>query len=250
MVIVVVAIVALYSGYSYYKLRKTPGALKNSSSAITLQIGVSASASKTYSNADDVSVSESLADAFASGPILTSHAFDNAVANQISQDSGLIAQKYGANPDLGNCKDAGGIGGALSASRVHSLVTITVTCSTAQGAWAVANAVGEVTTTQLGNYLDYVIPSSATPSTSNIAPSDMSARIISSVSEPVLVAGPGSSKVTEYIALIVASLALGLALVFLLEYLDDRIREKQQAASLLGLPILGEVPRAPLPGRR
>ena len=250
MVIVVVGIVALYSGYSYYKLRKTPGALKSSSSAITLQIGVTASSSKTYSNADDESVSESMADALTNGPILTSHEFDAAVAKQISLDAAVIAQKYGPNPDLGNCNNAGAIGGVLSASRVHSLVTITATCATAQGAWAVANAVGEVITTQLGNYVDYVIPGSATPSTSNVAPADVSARIISGVSEPVVVAGPGSSKVTLYIALVLVSLVLGLALAFLVEYLDDRIRGKEQAASLLGLPSLGTVPRAPAPGRK
>jgi capsular polysaccharide biosynthesis protein len=110
--------------------------------------------------------------------------------------------------------------------------------------------VGEVTTRQIGNFLDYVIPSNATPSTTSISSSDMSARIISGVSEPVTVPGPSSSKVTLYIALVLASIVLGLALAFLLEYLDDRIREKQQAAALLGLPVLAEVPRAPRPGRR
>ena len=248
-VIIVVGVVSLYAGYSYYHLRHS-GALKSFTSAVTVQIGVSASASKTYSNADDVSVSESLADAFASGPILNSHEFDKAIENQIGQDTSAIAQKFGPNPGFGSCSDAGGIGGALSASRVHSLVTITANCSTAAGAWATANAAGEVTTSQIGNFLDYVIPSTATTSTVNIAPSDMSARIISSVSDPATVAGPGSSKITLYIALVVVSIALGLALAFLLEYLDDRIREKRQAAALLRLPILGEVPRAPVPGRR
>ncbi|HEV2582485.1 MAG TPA: hypothetical protein VGT44_16630, partial [Ktedonobacteraceae bacterium] len=59
-----------------------------------------------------------------------------------------------------------------------------------------------------------------------------------------------SSKLALYAALELVALAVGLALVFLLEYLDDRIREKDQAASLLGLPILGSVPAAPLLRRR
>jgi protein tyrosine kinase modulator len=249
-VIVVVGLVTLYSGYSYYNLRKTPGALKSSTASITVQIGVNASASKISSNADDLTVSEALADAFANGPILSSHGFDTAVANQINQDASVIAQKYGANPGLGNCNNAGGIGGALSASRVHSLVTITANCATAQGAWAVANAVGEVITTQIGSFLDYAVQSNTASSTINPAQADVSARIINSVSEPVTVPGSASSKVSLYIALELTSLVLGLALVFLLEYLDDRIREKAQATSLLGLPILGVVPRAPAPGRR
>jgi capsular polysaccharide biosynthesis protein len=245
-VVIVVAIVTLYVGYSAYKLHK----VHTYSSAVTVQIGVSATATKTYSNADDISVSESLADAFATGPIFTSSQFDNAIYSQIIQDSGAIAQKFGANPDLGDCNTAGAIGAALSAARTHSLVTITDTCSTPAGAWAVANAVGEVTVGQIGYYLDYLVNNNATLATFNPSQADISARIISSVSDPATIAALTSSKIALYAALLVVALAIGLALAFFLEYMDDRIREQDQAANLLGLPILGNVPGAPMLGRK
>lgn len=244
--VIVVGLVTLYVGYSGYKLHKQ----HTYSSDVTVQIGVSSTASKTYSNADDVSVSESLADAFATGPILSSSAFDEAIYKQIILDSSVIAQKFGANPDLGDCNTAASIGGALSAARVHSLVTITANCSTPAGAWAAANAAGEVTVGQIGYFLDYVVNSNTTPSTFDPSQANMSARLTSSVSDPATIAVLTSSKLALYAALEVVALAVGLALVFLLEYLDDRIREKDQAASLLGLPILGSVPAAPLLRRR
>ncbi len=244
--VIVVGIVTLYVGYSGYKLHKQ----HTYSSDMTVQIGVSATASKSYSNADDVSVSESLADAFATGPILTSSAFDEAIYKQIILDSSVIAQKFGANPDLGNCNTAANIGAALSAARVHSLVTITANCTTPAGAWAAANAAGEVTVGQIGYYLDYVVNTNTTPATFDPSQANMSARLTSSVTDPAAQSALTSSKLTLYAALEVVALAIGLALVFLLDYFDDRIREKEQAASLLGLPILGSVPGAPVPGRR
>ena len=245
-VVVVVGIVTLYVGYSAYKLHK----VHTYSSATTVQIGVSAAETKTYSNADDVSVSESLADAFTNGPLLTSSAFNTAIYKQIVQDSSTIAQKFGANPDLGNCNTAGNIGGALSAARNHSLVTITANCSTPAGAWATANAASEVTVGQIGYFLDYVINNNATLATFDPSQADMSARLVSSASGPATIAALTSSKEELYLVLEVVALALGLALVFLLEYLDDRIHEKEQVASLLGLPMLGSVPSTPGPGRR
>ncbi len=254
-VVLVVGVVSLYVGYSYYHLRHTQGALKSYSSDVTVQIELLPSAMVNSSNADNVTVAESLADAFATGPILQSHEFDQDVVNQISQDTSAITQRYGANPDLGGWQNnPGGIGGALSASRVHSLVTISVNWATPDGAWAIAQAVSEVSTTQLGNFLNISVSSAGTPtastSTSGISQPNVTARVISAATDPATIAGSSSSKVTLYLALLVVALALGLALAFLLEYLDERIRSREQAESLLGLPILGEVPRAPAPGRK
>lgn len=245
-VIVVVGVVTLYAGYSAYKLHK----VETYSSNVTVQIGVSAAATKSYSDADDVTVSESLADAFINGPILTSSAFDTDIYKQIVQDSSLIAQKFGSNPDLGNCNTAGNIGAMLTAIRVDSLVTITTNCSTPAGAWATANAVGEVTVGQIGYFLDYVVTGNTSIANFNPSQADISARVISGVSDPATIAALTSSKEAEYAALVLAALAVGLALAFLLNYLDDRIREKEQAAGLLGLPVLGTVPAAPRPGRK
>jgi hypothetical protein len=251
-VVVIVGVVGLYVGYQYYHLRKTPGALKAFSSAITIQVGLQSTAKGDPNNADYVTVSEALADTLTTGPILTSHEFDQDVSDQIGQDMGLINQRYGANADLGDWHNAGAIGGALNAVRVHSLVTITTTWATDAGAWAIANAVGEVSAAQMGVFLDYVVtadPSHSSTSATFVQPA-VSARVITSATSPATVAGTSSSKVILLIALLLVSLAIAIALTFLLDYLDDRLRSKEQVTHLLQLPVLGDLPRAPTPGRR
>ena len=248
--LLVVGVVALYAGYKYYQLRKTPGALTAYSSAVTIQIGLQPTSNGDTNSADYVTVSESLADVFVTGPILTSHQFDQDISNQINQDRGQIEQHYGASADLGNVQNPGAIGQALSASRVHSLVTINATWITPAGAWAIANAVGEVSAAKMGNYLSYVITSNVTHATtgSSVLPT-VEARVIGSAANASVVPGSSSSKVTLYILLVLLALVIGIALAFLLDYLDDRIRSKDEVSHLLGLPIYAEVPRAPVPGR-
>ena len=46
---------------------------------------------------------------------------------------------------------------------------------------------------------------------------------------------------------LLVALALGIALTFLLDYLDDRIRSKDDVTQLLGIPIYAVIPRAPSP---
>ncbi len=248
----VTGVVALYVGYEYYHYHKTPGALKAFSSAITIQVGLESTTKGDPNNADYVTVSEALADTLANGPILNSHEFDQDISHQIGQDmSGVIAQRYGASPDLGDWQNAGAIGGSLTAVRVHSLVTITTTWTSQAGAWAIANAVGEVSASRLGTYLDYVVTEDAShSSTSNTFQQPaVSARVISNATDPATVAGTANSKLTLLIALLIVAFFLGIALTFLLDYLDDRLRSKDEVAHLLQLPVLGELPRSPAPGR-
>jgi len=249
-VALVVGVVALYASYQYYHLRKTPGALKAYSSNITIQIGLQATSKGDQNNADYVTVSEALADALVSGPILTSQEFDKDISNQISQDMSLIQQRYGANADLGDWQNTSAIGQALNTVRVHSLVTVTTTWNTSAGAWAIANAIGEVSAAKIGAYLDYVIPNDATPGTTgNFVQPQVSARVITAAPDAVSVPGSSASKVTIYLLLLLVALAIGIALAFLLDYLDDRIRSKDEVTQLLGLHIYAEVPQAPSPGR-
>ncbi len=123
-VVLIVGVVALYAGYQYYHLRKTPGALTAYKSDVTIQIGLQASPNGTTSSyADNVTVSEALADAMITSPILSSKEFDAQVSNEVGSDMSLIEQRYGPHPDLGDWQNTAAIGGALSALRAHSLVT-------------------------------------------------------------------------------------------------------------------------------
>jgi capsular polysaccharide biosynthesis protein len=248
----VVILVGLYSGYQYYHLRKTPGALKVYQSTVTVQIGLQATTKATDpSYADITATSEYLADTFINGPILNSPAFDQQVVNQINNDMGAIKQKYGSNPNLGDITNTGAIGTALTstqATRAHALVSIMADWPTDAGAWAIAQAAGEVTAAHIADYVSYAVTINATPSvstsTSTILPAVV-AQLVNPASTPGLIPGPSASKPNLLIALVLVGLIIGIALAFLVEYLDDRIRNKETATQLLQLPIYGEVPHAP-----
>ena len=198
----------------------------------------------------NIVVSEALADALVTSPILSSKEFDTQISHQIATDMPQIQQRYGANPDLGDWQNVGAIGGALSSVRAHSLVTVSATWTSVAGAWAIANAVGEVTSTSLCTYVSYVVPkqtSCITTATSNQSP--VSARVVSDATDPAKIPGSSVSKQTVLVILLLVALIVGIALAFLVDYLDDRIRGKDDVQQLLQLPVYGEVPRAPSVGR-
>jgi capsular polysaccharide biosynthesis protein len=251
LVILIVGVVAIYSGYQYYKLRKTTGALTGYSSNITIQIGLDATSKGDPNPADNVTVSEALADTLVSGPILSSKEFCNDISHQIGQDMSEILQQGYTSADLGPWTSSAAIAGSLSATRVHSLVTITVNWSTQAGAWAIANAIGEVSSARIGQYLDYVIATDYTHASTagTFIQPEVAARVISAASTPGIVPGTSASKLTLLALLIVIALAVAIALAFLLDYLDDRIWSKEDITELFPLPIYGELPRAPVPGK-
>ena len=250
-VALIIGVVALYVGYQYYHLRKTPGALTAYKSDVTIQIGLQASPNGiTASYADNITVSEALADAMVTSPVLSSKEFDTQVSNQIGSDMSLIEQHYGHQPDLGSWQDSAAIGGALSSERAHSLVTVSATWPTPAGAWAIANAVGEVSSAHICVYLEYVVSKQASCSSSaNSALPGVTAQVISSATDAARVPGASASKQTLLILLLLVALIVGIALTFLADYLDDRIYSRGDALNVLQLPVLGEVPRPPAPGR-
>ncbi len=239
-------VVVLYIGYEYYHVGRHPGGLSAYQSTITYQIGLQASTKGTDpSYADNIAVSEALADTLVKGPILTSREFDTQVSQQVGLEMSQIIQRYGPNPDLGNWQDPAAIGAALNATNDHSLVTVNVTWTTPAGAWAIAEAVGDVSTNNIGTFLDYVITNNAAHSSpnSNVQPA-VSARVISDATNAVKVPGTFTEKAATFAILLLVALIVGIALMFLADYLDDRIYGKEEAADLLQLPIFGELPRA------
>lgn len=253
----IVVIVSLYSGYQYYKIYKTPGALHAYQSNVTLLIGLQASPKITdHSNYSDyISVSESIADGFDNGPTLTSAQFDKQVYNQVNADMSQLQQNFGANPDLGDLTNpgvaVGAIGGSVTASRSHSLVTVAVSWNTPAGAWAIANAIGEVTAAHINDYTDYVItdPSTRSAVTTADRPA-VAAKVVIAATNATTIAGSQANRPTLLLVLVLVALIIGIALAFLIEYLDDRIRKSDDVVQLLQLPIYGEVPRTPVAGNK
>ena len=249
LVALVVGVVALYVGYEYYHLHKIANLLTTYSSNVTVQIGVQTKG-EPANVAANTSTAEAFADTLATGPIFASKEFDTQVSNQVAADTNQITQHYGAHPDLGDWQNASAIGSAISATHIHALLTITVTWSTPAGAWAIANAVGETLSASVGQYLNYSF-TNGTPVTSSTGTPVQSvavARVISSATDPTTIPG-ASGKTVELLLLLLVALVVGIALAFLVDYLDDRIRSKDEVTNLLQLPIYGEVPRPPVPGR-
>ncbi len=267
MIALVVGVVSLYAAYQYYHLRKTPGDLKAYQSSAVIQVSLQATSKLSDPNyADYITATETLSDVLTTSGIFTAPAFDNAVIQQIQTDTHLIAQHYGANPDLGNLS-AGAIGGAISATRDHNLVTLSVTWPTQAGAWAITNATSEVLAAHIDTYVSYINGQAATGSlaatatatavgNSNGATSASitfpitTASIISPATDNGVIPGPSASKPTLLLVLVLVALVIGIALAFLVEYLDERIRSQEEVIQLLQLPIYGEIPRAPQPGQR
>lgn len=253
LIIIIVGVVAAYAGVQYYRLRKEAGALNGYSSSVSLQIGLQASGKSSTTPGDTVSVAETLADTLVSGPILASREFDTDLAHQVEQDTSAILQRYpGSTPQTLQNLDPTAIGNALGAVRVHNLVTITVTWSTAPGAWAIATALGELAASRIGQYLDYVVAPDYTHNSTNgpyVQP-QVAARVVSAASSAVPVPGAAVSKLTLLALLVLVALVVGIALAFLLNYLDDRIRSTEDLQEIFQLPIYGEIPHAPAPGQQ
>ncbi len=248
LVALIVGIVALYVGYEYYHTHKIVNLLTSYSSIVTVQVGVQTKG-EPVNVAANTSTAEAFADTLATGPIFATKEFDTQVSQQIAADSGEIAQRFGAHPDLGDWQNTNAIGAAITASRIHALVTITVTWSTPAGAWAIANATGETLSANAGQYFNYSL-ASGTPATSTgtAAQAVAVARVLSNATDPTTIPGT-SGKTLQLLLLLLVALVAGIALAFLVDYLDDRIRSKEEVTNLLQLPIFGEVPRPPAPGR-
>jgi capsular polysaccharide biosynthesis protein len=245
-VTLVVAIVGIYVSYQYYQSHKMQALTQNYNTTVSMRISLqSAIHSESYS--DYVNTSSSLADEFASGPTLSSDTFATQVIQQIRNDTHTIEQRYGQNPSLGDWKDTSAIIKALSSTRSHSTVTISVTWNTEAGAWAIANAVGEVCEENIPKYLDYQANAQASATPGYLA---TVAKVLNQPAKPTTVdSGAFTPKKTQMFALLLVGLIIGIALAFLVEYLDDRIRRSEEVAQLLQLPLYGEIPQAPIPGQ-
>jgi capsular polysaccharide biosynthesis protein len=151
--------------------------------------------------------------------IVGSEAFARAVSEELS-NSGL---------DL----SAGDLHGSLGADRRHRILTLRITWGKQEQLGEIANAAAKVLRERSADFLG------------QIGTTDADIRLIDS---PV-VSPTGRSlkeKLDLPIRLFLALLA-GVALTFLLDYLDDTVRDRAEVRAM-GLPVLGEIP--PLPGRR
>jgi len=240
----VVGLTTIYVGYQYYATHIAPNAAKTYKSSITMRIALQDNNhSGNQSYADSIATAETLADEFVSGPLLTSDSFGTKITQQIQSDKDVIAQHFGTKPNLGSLQDPTNIIAALKTTRTHALVTIDVSWDTEAGAWAIAHAIGEISRASVPHYLDYEVDGQSTGNGAN-HPLPV-AEIVSDATVPKIDTAAGGSKTALLLALFVVAIIIALALAFLVEYLDDRIRNTDDVVRLLQLPVYGEVPRLP-----
>lgn len=249
LILLIVAIAAFYVGYELYASRKAGDANANLyHSQVTFQLGMTTKTPPGVQNpyTDRLVAIDTQSDILMSSPILQSTEFDTQVSQQIARDSGAIQQKFGQGADLGAWQDPKAIGDSLTVTRVHSFLTVASVWNTPAGSWAIANAVGEVSARSIGKYLDYSLESSpSSTATVSISPIFI-ARVVTPASDPTATPNPNPPVKKSTLALIlIVALVLGIALAFLVDYLDDSIRSKDEIPDLLRVPVFGEVPRAP-----
>lgn len=121
-------------------------------------------------------------------------------------------------------------GGSIQAKKAHRVLTMTITSGTENGALDLAQAAYEALSQENASgraYYDQLTEKEPA---------------VSIVQSPVITSGPGTRSVLDLVLRGIVGLFAGLALAFLIDYLDDTIRNAKDAESLLGVPTLGEIP--------
>ena len=172
----------------------------------------------TYDNYYNWYSSEYLADDYTL--IVPSQAFARQVAAQLKQNY---------KRDL----SAGDVLPALAADRRHRELIVSTTAADPALATDIANAAADVLTA-------ISTPAATTPNFNGVAIHD---NVLFAVIDRA--DGAGSNRSRQLINAAVAGivgLVLALALAFLLEYLDNSLRDGPDAERLLNLPVLGAIP--------
>jgi capsular polysaccharide biosynthesis protein len=119
--------------------------------------------------------------------------------------------------------------GYIEARKAHRVLTLTITAGSAQEGIDIANETAKMLTEGRSKYIQ---------SLSNQDPT------ISVVDPPSVAISPAPARDAVDIGLRTSlGLITGLMLAFLMEYLDTSVRGSEDIASLLGLPVVGEIPR-------
>lgn len=123
--------------------------------------------------------------------------------------------------------------GSIKAKKAHRVLSITVTSGTADGALALAQAAAEALSPDSESGKRYF---------EQLTAKDL---LVTTVDPPTIVAGPGARSVLDLALRAILGLMAGLALAFVVDYLDESLHDPEEVERLLGVPILGTIPREP-----
>ncbi len=121
--------------------------------------------------------------------------------------------------------------GLVGASRIHRIMTLDVNTDDPAISVAVANAAADTLVSKGGGFFP-----------AGDIHDDVGFAIIDYPKDPSEAKSNASKKLTTGIIIALLGLIAGLALVFLLEYLDDRVRDVGDAQRVTSLPVIGTLP--------
>ncbi len=122
----------------------------------------------------------------------------------------------------------GAIQGSTQAGKLHRVLTLSITWGDAEQLAAIADAAVVVLSQEAGSFLPQTLAD------------EVEARLIDRGA--IVPLGSGLKERLDLPLRLFLGLVIGLALVFLLDYLDDSVRGRADLEAL-GIPILGEIPR-------
>jgi capsular polysaccharide biosynthesis protein len=156
--------------------------------------------------------------------VLTSEYLADDLSEVLKSES--FAQDVSA--ELGYTLDEGTISNLTRTKKTHRLLDVTVYGSTREEALTVAEAMERVLNTRLGEYFAFLQVNNGYVRIINRP------KVTRASSLPLMIAEIGLRTA--------AGLLVAVGLAFLLDYLDDRLRDRRQVESFLGAPVLGEIP--------
>lgn len=135
-------------------------------------------------------------------------------------------------PGYGLTIDEDDVRGAFVGRRVHRVLIIDVTSSSNDRAVAIARAVSATLDRDPVKYF----------SKGDLVPKQGAAALV--VEAPLEARGNRAQRALNVLLQTAIALFAGLALAFLLDYLNDRLRDADGTSDALGLPVLGQIPGA------
>jgi capsular polysaccharide biosynthesis protein len=159
--------------------------------------------------------------------IVKGRTFADAVAETMKGNP----SKYGSNPLNGDK-----VYGLIGASRIHRIMTLDINSDDPAVSVNVANAAAETLMNKGGSFFPGGVRD------------DVGFQTIDYPKDPSEAKSNASKKLTTGVIIVLLGLIIGLALAFLLDYLDDRVRDVGDAQRVTDLPVIGRVPnRGTLP---
>lgn len=154
--------------------------------------------------------------------IVKGRTFADAVAATMKADPAT----YGAD-----APDGDKIYGTIGADRIHRIMTLAVNSDNPAVSLNIGKAAAATLVSKGGTFFPDAVRD------------DVGFNLIDYPKDPSEAKSNANKKLTTGVIIALLGFIIGLALVFLLEYLDDRVRDVGDAQRVTGLPVIGRVPQ-------